>query len=99
MREIVDNKMDYQTENELLHAECERLKAELMTTEKKLGFILRAIVTAGGPEQTKGISDEAYLLAVTEWLIPPTVIGWENLGDGKGLREITRDKCSVDKGR
>ena len=39
-----------------------------MTDSKKLTFILRAIVTAGGPEQGD-FSDELYLLTLTAWLL------------------------------
>jgi hypothetical protein len=39
-----------------------------MTDSQKLDFILRAIVTAGGPEQGD-FSDELYLLTLTAWLL------------------------------
>ena len=41
----------------------------MKTDSEKLAFILRAIVTAGGPDQPKDMADEVYLLMLTNWLL------------------------------
>ena len=40
-----------------------------MTDTDKLNFILRAIVTAGGPDKDAKQSDEGFLLQVAGWLL------------------------------
>lgn len=42
-----------------------------MTDKAKLKFILNAIATAGGPEQTPAMSDEVFLMVLTAWLLSP----------------------------
>ena len=50
-----------------------KLRQELaktpMTDAKMLNFLLRAIVTAGGPDRKFGQADEVYLLEITNWLL------------------------------
>lgn len=44
-----------------------------MTDTEKLSFLLRAIVTANGPDQQPGESDEVFLLRLANWLLITTV--------------------------
>jgi hypothetical protein len=64
-----------------------------MTDTEKLAFILRAIVTAGGPEQGQDMDDRVFLLALTNWLLRP-VQGGTTL-DPNSLDCCGSDCCKV----
>lgn len=59
-----------------------------MNAQEKLDFILRAIVTAGGPEQPEGMDDHVYLLAITSWLLRPPAVQYATSANRP---EFTRD--------